>query len=197
MVASFTAATSTPPSAGTDRVVSGVEFLVLLVALVALRFECRIYSYGALSTTIPRALGWIHKDPQEANPPEVVVAEEGSEFVKLRRKSWARLISRVYLEDPSLLRSCRKPMRIIAALTSPHQDEAIEKILRHRQLHRCAWHLGFAPALHDLPGHLGARMLHPGLLAPPDHRATAFSRPLSLGGPWRNFLSCWVAPGYG
>jgi len=51
---------------------------------------------------------------------------------KLRRKSWARLISRVYLEDPSLCRSCHKPMRIISALTSPHQDEAIEKILRHR-----------------------------------------------------------------
>jgi hypothetical protein len=57
-----------------------------------------------------------------------------------------------------------------------------------RQLNKSAWHLGCAPALHDLPGHLGAAMLHPGLLAPPDHRATAFSRPLSLGGPWRNFL---------
>ena len=110
--------------------------LAMLVALVALRFECRIYSYGALSTTIPRALGWIHKDPQEANPPEVVVAEEESEFVKLRRKSWARLISRVYLEDPSLCSSCQKPMGIISALTSPHQDEAIEKILRHRE----QWH---------------------------------------------------------
>ena len=51
---------------------------------------------------------------------------------ELSRKSWARLISRVYLEDPSLCRSCQKPMRIISALTSPHQDEAIEKILRHR-----------------------------------------------------------------
>jgi hypothetical protein len=113
----------------------------MLVALVALRFECRIYSYGALSTTIPRALGWIHKDPQEANPPEVVVAEEESEFVKLRRKSWARLISRVYLEDPSLCRSCQKPMGIISALTSPHQDEAIEKILRHREQWHPPWQI--------------------------------------------------------
>ena len=114
------------------QLVSGVEFLAMLVAHVALRFECRIYSYGALSTTIRRALGWIHNDPQEANPPEVVVAEEESEFVKLRRKSWARLISKVYLEDPSLCRSCHKPMRIISALTSPHQDAAIKKMLRHR-----------------------------------------------------------------
>jgi hypothetical protein len=85
-----------------------------------------------LSTPIPRALGWIHKDPQEANPPEVVVAEEEREFVKLRCKSWARLISRVYLEDPSVCRSCQKPMRIISALTSPHQDQAIEKIAAPR-----------------------------------------------------------------
>jgi hypothetical protein len=45
------------------------------------------------------------------------VAEEESEFVKLRRRTWARLICKVYLDDPSLLRSCQKPMRIISA---PH-----------------------------------------------------------------------------
>ena len=72
-----------------------LDGLVPLVAHIALRFECRIYSYGAPSTTIRKALGWIHNDPQEANPPEVVVAEEESEFVKLRRRTWARLISRV------------------------------------------------------------------------------------------------------
>ena len=115
--------------------------MVLLVAHIALRFECRIYSYGALSTTIPRAFGWIQKDRQEAKSPEVVVAEEEGEFVKLRRRSWARLISRVYMEDPSLCRSCRKPMRIIAALTSPHKDEAIEKILRHRQEWQPPWEI--------------------------------------------------------
>ena len=69
------------------------------------------------------------------------MAEEESEFVKLRRKSWARLISRVYLEDPSLCRSCQKPMGIISALTSPHQDEAIEKILRHREQWHPPWQI--------------------------------------------------------
>ena len=92
MVASFTGAISTPRSAGTDLLVSGGEFLVLLVAHIALRFECRIYSYGALSTTIRRAFGWIQKDRQEAKSPEVVVAEEEGEVVKLRRGSWARLM---------------------------------------------------------------------------------------------------------
>ena len=141
MAASFTGAISTPRSGETDLVVSGVEFLAMLVAHIALRFECRIYSYGALLTTIRRALGWIQKDPQEANSPKVVVAEEESEFVKLRRRTWARLISRVYLDDPSLCRSCQKPMQIISALTSPHQDEAIEKILRHRGQWHPPWQI--------------------------------------------------------
>ena len=64
------------------------------------------------------------------------MAEEESEFVKLRRRTWARLISRVYLEDPSLRGSCQKPMRIVSGLTSPQQDKAIEKMLRHRE----EWH---------------------------------------------------------
>ena len=123
------------------QLVSRVELLAMLVPHIALPFECRIYSYGALSTTIRRAFGWIKKNPQEANSPEVVVAEEESEFVKLRRRTWARLISRVYLEDPSLCRSCQKPMRIISALTSPQQDEAIEKILRHRQQWHPPWQI--------------------------------------------------------
>ena len=69
------------------QLVSGVEFLAMLVAHIALRFECRIYSYGALSTTIPRTFGWIQKDRQEAKSPEVVVSEEEGEVVKLRRGS--------------------------------------------------------------------------------------------------------------
>jgi hypothetical protein len=32
-------------------------------------------------------------------------------------------------------------MRIISALTSPHQDEAIEKILRHRQKWHPPWQI--------------------------------------------------------
>ena len=58
--------------------------------------------------------------------------EEESPFVRLRRKNWARLIARTYLEDPALCPSCGQEMRIVAALTSPHQDQVIEKILRCR-----------------------------------------------------------------
>ena len=114
---------------------SGLEFLAMLVAHVALRFECRIHCYGAITTTIRRKFGWVKKEGEGDAPSggvDVTVAEEESEFVKLRKRSWARLISKVYLEDPSLCPSCGKPMRIISALSSPHHDDVIERILRAR-----------------------------------------------------------------
>lgn len=107
----------------------------MLVPHVALRFECRIHSYGALSTTIRRQLGWVERKPSTATaaPGDLLPhPEEESPFVRLRRKNWARLIAKTYLEDPSLCPSCGQEMRMVAALTSPHQDQVIEKILRWR-----------------------------------------------------------------
>ena len=55
----------------------------------------------------------LDKQPQ-APKDVVVIEEEESQFVRLRRRSWARLIAKVYLEDPALCPSCGKPMRILA-----------------------------------------------------------------------------------
>ena len=122
------------PGFGRDyQLVSGLEFLAMLVAHIALRYECRIHCYGAISTTIRRQLGWIKKDETPQAPKDVVfVEEEDSEFAKVRRKNWARLIAKVWLEDPSLCASCGKEMRVVSALTSPHQDDVIERILKSR-----------------------------------------------------------------
>ena len=93
------------------QLLSGVEFLAMLVPHIALRFECRIHCYGAVSTTIRRELGWIKKDETPAAPKDVVVAEEEeSQFIKLRRKNWARLIAKVYLENPALCSACGQEM---------------------------------------------------------------------------------------
>ena len=93
------------PSLGRDhQLCSGVEFLALLVPHIALRYECRIQSFGARlrgrarwpSTTIRRELGWIRARGNSAARPEVVeVEEDESEFVRLRRASWRRLIATV------------------------------------------------------------------------------------------------------
>jgi hypothetical protein len=55
-----------------------------------------------------------------------------SGFVRLRQRSWARLIARTYLENPELCPHCKKPMKVLAAISSPAQDDVIEAILRAR-----------------------------------------------------------------
>ena len=66
-------------------------------------------------------------------PPEVgrkASSDEESDFAAKRRSQWTRWIARTYLVDPEPCPGCGEPMRIIAALVSPHQDEAIERLLR-------------------------------------------------------------------
>ena len=65
--------------------------------------------------------------------------EEPDEFLRKRRRNWARLIAKVWLEDPSLCRSCGKPLPIVAAITSPGQDDVTERILRHFQIQDPPW----------------------------------------------------------
>ncbi len=95
-----------------------------------LRFEVSIRCYGALSTTIRKRLGWIKKDSSAPN--EVTAVESEGEFLKVRRRNWARLIHRTWHEDPSLCPSCGNAMKIVSAISSPAQDDVIEKVLRAR-----------------------------------------------------------------
>jgi hypothetical protein len=125
------------PNLGRDyQLLTGVEFLAMLVPHISLRYEARIHSYGGASTKIRKALGWIPSDEEgtESEAPEdvVVVEEEESEFIRLRRKNWARLIARVYLESPEICGGCGKEMKILSAISSPAQDDVIERILRCR-----------------------------------------------------------------
>ena len=69
-------------------------------------------------------------------PKRNVASAEESEFTANRRRNWARLIAKVYLCDPERCPSCGERMKIVAAISSPHQDEVIEKILRHLNLRR-------------------------------------------------------------
>jgi hypothetical protein len=78
---------------------------------VLLRFQSVIRSYGApparlsatIATTMRRRFGWIRATTPSAvkssKPPSVpVVEEEESEFVRVRRRNWARLIRKVWLD---------------------------------------------------------------------------------------------------
>jgi hypothetical protein len=130
-----------------------------------LRYQVTIRTYGALSTTFRKRVGWVENPPVHAPPREALSAprtppearggarptapasellrkapsEEESDFVTQRRSRWARLLRKTYLVDPELCPACGERMKVVAGLTSPHQDEAIEKILRHVGLWAPPW----------------------------------------------------------
>ena len=96
--------------------------------------------YGEASARFRGRLGWVGKqaggkgqETEEKHPPAVaLIEEEESGFVRVRRKSWARLIAKVYLEDPELCARCGGRMKVVAAISSPAHDAVIEKVLRAR-----------------------------------------------------------------
>ena len=55
------------------------------------------------------------------------------DFSEKRRGGWARLIRKVWLADPELCEKCGARLKIVAAISSPQQDDLIEAILRSRE----------------------------------------------------------------
>jgi hypothetical protein len=95
---------------------------------------------------------FLHLPPQPAPPPipigpspspidsiVPVKPQQESEFSRNRRRTWARLIAKVYMERPDLCTSCKKPLEIVSAITSPAQDDVIERILRYLNLWDPPW----------------------------------------------------------
>ncbi|MDA1196181.1 MAG: hypothetical protein O2894_13505 [Planctomycetota bacterium] len=52
-------------------------------------------------------------------------------WVTARRRSWARLIKRIYTVDPLVCPRCGHELKIVAAITDP---VVIDRILAHRKL---------------------------------------------------------------
>ena len=66
--------------------------------------------------------------------------DEQDEWIRRRRRSWARLIARIYEVDPLTCPRCGHELKIVAAITDPR---VIDKILAHRR--RVGLRSPFAP----------------------------------------------------
>ena len=114
------------------RLVTPVEFLAMVPHII-LRYEVEIHTYSVFSTTIRKRFGWVQEDDAESSAPDVITVEE-SEFVKLRKRNWARLIARVWKDDPEVCPDCGSKLevlsafvaRLLASQSSPAQDDVIE-----------------------------------------------------------------------
>ncbi len=143
------------------QILEPVEALATLVPHILLRYQVTTRLYGAISTRSRQRLGWIQHPPTRNrprrsrpashrscplppshappsppnNPPRPRSpqgeAQDDSPWLRARRRSWARLIHRTWLCDPELCPVCGQRMKVVAAITSPAQDDVIEKILRH------------------------------------------------------------------
>jgi hypothetical protein len=60
-------------------------------------------------------------------------AGEDSDFARATRRTWARLLRRIFEADP-LLCSCGAEMKIVSIITQPR---VVERILRHLGSDRC------------------------------------------------------------
>ena len=124
------------PGLGRDhQLLTGVEFLALLVPHIQHRYQCKIRTYGALSTTVRKRLGWIGRAPTpmaagESNPHTATVLDDADpEFTRARKRGWAHLIRKVWLDDPECCEKCGGTMKIVSALSAPEQDDVIRAIL--------------------------------------------------------------------
>jgi hypothetical protein len=102
------------------------------------RRHCQRY-YGAYSNRA-RTSGKGARDFAEAttqSPP----AGEDSDFARESRRTWARLLRKIYEVDPLLCR-CGARMKIVSVITDPR---VIDRILRHRQSERCKAQDPFEP----------------------------------------------------
>ena len=116
------------------RIFPALDFLAALCTHVP---DCRqqlVRYYGAFSNAHPVSA----RAPSSASAP--LAGVEGShqdnsdsrqEFARRRRRSWARLIKKVFEADPLVCPRCSGPLKIISLIGD---GPVIEKILRHLKL---------------------------------------------------------------
>ena len=105
-------------------------------------------SYGAYSNR-SRATARVTQDfagPTAQSPR----ADEDSEFTKDARRTWARLLAKIFELDPMLC-SCGAEMKIVSVITDAR---VVARILRHLESERCKARDPFEPRAPPRPAAL-------------------------------------------
>jgi len=106
----------------TSKTFNALDWLAQLVTHIPNRGEQMVRYYGYYSN---RARGDRKKKGKDNEVPALMESELSS---KQMRRSWARLIQKIYNVDPLLCPKCHGIMKIISFI---EDTEVIEKILRH------------------------------------------------------------------
>jgi hypothetical protein len=129
-----------PRTGATLLVLDPLEWIHRITAQIPDARQHSVRYYGAYSnrTALPRktAQGLGTFSPQ-SHP-----ADEDSDFTKQVRRTWARLLRKIFEVDAMLCPRCRAEMKIISIITDPR---IVDRILRHRQSEGCKVHDPFEP----------------------------------------------------
>jgi hypothetical protein len=116
------------------RIFPALDFLAALCAHVPDQGQQLVRYYGAFSNArrVPaQTPASPSAQPANLQPPGQDDSDSGEEFARGRRRSWARLIKKVYEADPLVCPRCAGPLKIISLIGD---GPVIEKILRHVKL---------------------------------------------------------------
>jgi len=104
-----------------------MDFLAQLTALIPNKWEQQVRYLGYYSS---RSRG---KRRQLANKNNAIaITPEDTEYKKQRRRSWARLIRKVFQVDPLVCPRCGEQMSIIAVITNPKEAKRISSHLGYQ-----------------------------------------------------------------
>ena len=116
------------------RIFPALDFLAALCTHIPDSGQQLVRYYGAWSNArrvSARAAASAPAPAAEAPGLRRDDSNSAEEFARGRRRSWARLIKKVYEADPLLCRRCSRPLKIVSLIDAP---SVIERILRHLKL---------------------------------------------------------------
>jgi hypothetical protein len=116
------------------RIFPALDFLAALCTHVPDPGQQLVRYYGAFSNArrvSPGAAASASAPPAGGQGMQQEDSDSGAEFRREGRRSWARLIQRVYEADPLVCPRCSGPLKIISLIGD---GPVIEKILRHLKL---------------------------------------------------------------
>jgi hypothetical protein len=143
---SFTVQTPPDPRTGvTSITLDPLEWIHRIVAHIPDPGQHTRRSYGAYTnrSRVPARVAQEFSG-SAAHPCE---DDEDSEFIRERRRTWARLLRKIFEVNPMLC-SCGAEMKIVSIITEPR---VVDRILRHLQSERCKARDPFQPRPPPLP----------------------------------------------
>ena len=106
-----------------------LEFIARLITHIPDAHERQVVYYGAYANA--SGIQRQHRRARQEEGGPVMwtpLEEEPTPFERRRRMRWARLIAKVYLEDPLLCPECGNGMQILSFITDP---PVVDRILQH------------------------------------------------------------------